>query len=90
MPFRYREYREDPLDADELRSVLSLLGVGPREVLRPKEAKALGVGPEVDGDALVARMAESPTLLQRPIAVRGDRAIVARPETLLRDFLGLA
>ena len=35
-------------------------------------------------------MAESPTLLQRPIAVRGDRAIVARPETLLRDFLSLA
>lgn len=90
MPFRYREYREDPLDVDELRSVLSLLGVGPRDVLRPKEAKALGIGLEVDGDALVARMAESPTLLQRPIVVRGDRAIVARPETLLRGFLGLA
>lgn len=89
MPYRYREYREDPLDADELRSVLSLLGVGPRDVLRPKEAKALGIGPEVDGDALVARMVESPTLLQRPIVVRGDRAIVARPETLLRSFLGL-
>ena len=89
MPFRYREYREDPLDADELRSVLSLLGVGPRDVLRPKEAKALGIGPEVDGDALVVRMAQSPTLLQRPIVVRGDRAIVARPETLLQSFLGL-
>jgi arsenate reductase len=89
VPFRYREYREEPLGADELREVLALLGVGPRDVLRPKEAEALGIGTDVDGDALVARMVEAPTLLQRPIAVRGDRAIVARPETLLRGFLGL-
>ena len=89
MPFRYREYREEPLDADELREVLALLRVGPRDVLRPKEAKALGIGPEIEDDALVDRMAEAPTLLQRPIAVRGDRAILARPETLLRGFLGL-
>ena len=90
MPFRYREYREDPLDADELRSVLSLLGVGPREVL-PLEG---GEGPRGRSGGRRRRAGGAhggvPTLLQRPIAVRGDRAIVARPETLLQDFLGLA
>ncbi len=77
--FTYREYRKDPLSVDELQSVLGKLGVGPREVLRSRDAKKLGLtGSETD-DALIALMAEHPTLLQRPIGVKGELAAVGRP-----------
>lgn len=87
MPFRYREYREEPLDEGELREILGRLGVGPRELLRPKEAKAQGIDGALSDDELIGRMAAHPTLVQRPIALLGDRALLARPETLLPEFL---
>ncbi len=83
----YREYTKEPLTRAEVVDVLGKLGVGPRDVLRARDAKALGVGPEVDDDALVGLMAEHPGLLQRPIVIDGDRAIMARPADLIEDFL---
>jgi arsenate reductase len=84
--FAYREYRESPLDADEIRGVLEKLGLGARDVLRKTDRAATLAGlTGVESDArLIELMAEHPTLLQRPIGVRGDRAVVGRPiENLL-------
>ena len=80
----YREYTKEPLSEDEIRSVLSKLGVGPRDVLRKRDASKAGlVGNETD-DQLIALMADNPRLLERPIGVLGDRAAVGRPpENLL-------
>lgn len=89
IPYVYREYREDPLDEAELRDVLKRLGVGPRAVLRPKEAEAEGIDATVTDDELIARMAAMPTLLQRPIAVKGERAVLGRPVEALAEFLGI-
>lgn len=87
VPYTYREYREQPLSADELRDVLAMLNMGPRDLLRAKEAQAHGIGEDVDGDALLEAMANEPTLVQRPIAIQGGRAILARPADLLTEFL---
>ena len=82
--FTYREYRKEPLSEDELRSVLGKLGVGPRAVLRGRDAKKLGLSGDESDDQLIALMAEHPTLLQRPIGVKGDQAALGRPiENLL-------
>ena len=84
--FTYREYRKDPLGVDELRSLLSRLGASPRDVLRRNDraAKANGVTGEESDERLIQLMAEHPTLLQRPIGVLGNRAVVGRPvENLL-------
>lgn len=89
VPYVYREYRDDPLDEGELRDVLAKLGVGPRAVLRPKEATAEGIDAATGDDELIARMAATPTLLQRPIAVRGERAVLGRPVEALAEFLGI-
>lgn len=56
-----------------------MLDAEPADVLRSRDARKLGVDPEEPGHVLIARMAEHPELLQRPIAVRGDRAVVGRP-----------
>lgn len=85
--FRYREYRTDPLSESEIRSVLKKLGVTARDVLRKRDRSfgELGMTGEEPEDELIARMAEHPTLLQRPIGVKGNRAIVGRPpEELLK------
>lgn len=88
--YRYREYRQDPLSATEIRAVLNKLSVGPKDVLRPRDKafKELGLtGDEPDAE-LIGLMAEHPTLLQRPIGIRGDRAVVGRPVENLLDLAG--
>jgi len=84
IPFTYRDYTKEPLSEEELRSVFSKLGVEPRALLRARDAKKHDVAKELDADALIAAMAEHPRLLQRPIGVLPDRAVVGRPiENLL-------
>lgn len=84
--YRYREYTEEPLDKAELLKVLGYLGVGPKDVLRKNDAafKDNGLtGTESDAK-LIALMVAHPTLLQRPIGVKGKRAVLGRPpENLL-------
>ena len=85
--YRYREYREEPLSVDELRATLSLLGLQPHELLRPKESAAAGISEANGGDAILEAMASDPTLIQRPIMTNGERAILSRPADLLVSFL---
>ncbi|HHO51741.1 MAG TPA: arsenate reductase (glutaredoxin) [Deltaproteobacteria bacterium] len=82
----YRDYTQEPLSQAELRDVLAKLGLGPRDVLRSRDAKKAGLtGSETD-DELIAQMAENPRLLQRPIGIVGDRAALGRPP---KDLLAL-
>jgi arsenate reductase len=77
--FENREYTQDPLSQAEIRDVLTKLGLGPRDVLRGRDAKKAGLsGAESDAE-LIALMADNPRLLQRPIVVKGDRAVIGRP-----------
>lgn len=81
--FTYREYTREPLDEAELRAVLAKLGVGPRDVLRGRDAKKAGLSGQESDDALIALMAQNPRLLQRPIGVVGDKAVIGRPAEAL-------
>lgn len=93
LPYRYREYTKDPLSEDEIRRALRLLGVDPKAVLRrgDRACKELGLSGDEPADVLIAHMATHPTLLQRPIGIRGERALVGRPaEKLLELFADVA
>ena len=87
--YRYRDYIREPLSEEEIRKVLRLLGVPARAVLRTKDAAfaALGLTGEEPEARLIELMARHPTLLQRPIGVAGDRAVVGRPPEALLDLL---
>lgn len=85
--FEYREYKQDPLTRKELQDVLKKLGVGPREVLRTRDANKLGLRGDESDTELIGLMAENPTLLQRPIGVVGDKAAVGRPPEALMELL---
>lgn len=85
------EYHETGLDEATIRDLLAKAGVGPREVLRKREPlvaeRGLLDGDGISDDDLIALMAEHPQLLQRPIAVRGDRALLARPVERVLELL---
>ena len=84
--FTYREYRTSPLSEKELRDVLARLGLTAKDLLRKRDKafKELGLTGAETEDVLIGHMATHPTLLQRPIGVLGDRAVVGRPiEALL-------
>jgi arsenate reductase len=77
------EYHEVGLGEGEIRELVRKTGLRPRDLLRLREplVDELGLRDEggVSDDELVAIMVEHPKLLQRPIAVRGERAVLARP-----------
>ena len=77
--FVYREYTRDPLSVAELTALFVQLGKSPRELLRSRDVKRLELNPDQDDAALIAAMAEHPRLLQRPILVVGEKAVVGRP-----------
>ena len=84
------EYHQTGLTEATIRDLLAKAGVGPRDVLRMREplVDELGLNdPAVGDDEIIAAMVEHPRLLQRPIAVRGDRALLARPVERVLELL---
>ncbi len=88
LEFTYREYRKDALTVAELRRVLGELGLAARAVLRTRDKAngELGLTGEEGEEALLAAMAEHPTLLQRPIGRKDGRAVVGRPVEALLEL----
>jgi arsenate reductase len=82
------DYHVEGLREDELRALIAKAGVGPHALLRGREAKAMGLdAAALDDEALIAAMVEHPALLERPIVVRGDRAVLARPVDRVLELL---
>lgn len=76
------EYLKEPPDAAQIKLLLKKLDMAPRELIRKGEAvyKSQGLADEsLTRDQLVAAMAEHPILIERPIVVRGRRAVIGRP-----------
>jgi arsenate reductase len=85
------EYHDSGLDEATIRALLAKSGLRARDILRTREplVEQLGLldGDGAGDDALIAAMAEHPRLMQRPIAVRGDRALLARPVQRVLELL---
>lgn len=81
------EYLKTPPDEAELRRILALLRIGPRQLLRPAEAKAAGLDdPGLSDAALVAAMAANPAVIERPIVIAGEEARIGRPPERVLDL----
>jgi arsenate reductase (glutaredoxin) len=84
------DYHATGIREDELRGLLGKMGCGPREALRIREPLVEELGLDragVSDEELIARIVANPELLQRPIVVRGDRAVLARPIERALDLL---
>lgn len=72
------EYHVTGLEEAEIRDLLGKAGITAAEALRLREQGARDLATEGD-DVIIAAMVERPELLQRPIVVNGDKAVLARP-----------
>jgi arsenate reductase len=85
-----RRYLDEPPTAAELDAALAALGKEPWEIARMGEdrAKELGLRDLAhDRDAWIAVLAANPILIERPIAIEGDRARLGRPPEDVLELL---
>ena len=88
--FEAVDYHVEPLSADEIRELVRKTGRPARELFRVREPvyTELGLGEgEPDDEEAIALMAEHPQLMQRPVVVRGERAVLARPVERVNELL---
>ncbi len=88
--FEAVNYYEVPLTAEKLRELLVKLGMSARDVLRGDEplARSMGLAERrLPDDELIKIMVENPDLIQRPIVVRGDKAVLCRPAENVKKLL---
>ena len=85
----YVEYLKDTPSRDEIIRVMGLLGIDdPREMMRTGEAVYAELGlAAADRERLVEAMTEHPILIERPIVIRGERAVIARPPEKVLELL---
>ncbi len=78
--FEVNEYLKTPPTIEELKSILLKLNMKPSELIRSKEKtyKELNLK-EASEDELLEAMVNNPKLIERPIVINKDKAIVARP-----------
>jgi arsenate reductase len=75
------------LSEAELRDIAAKMGdVSPREFMREKDAEKAGLSADASDDEVFATMAENPKLIQRPIGVHGERAVLGRPNARLLEI----
>ena len=75
-------YLEEPPSESDLTKILDLLGIEPRELLRTGEVeyKELNLKDRtLDNSKIIKLMSENPKLIERPIVVSGNQAIIGRP-----------
>ena len=84
------EYIKTPPSEDTLRRLLQMLGCEPTEMVHPGPFGKLGRNLEDYNtpDALIGLLLEHPEVMNRPICVRGERAVIARPSEKVHEILG--
>jgi arsenate reductase len=75
------KYLEDVPTKEELVELLKMLNMKARELMRTKEAlyKELNLKDEESEEALIEAMIANPKLIERPIVIRGNKAVIGRP-----------
>lgn len=84
------EYLKQPLSRETLMQFLDLLPNEPADLVRKdKNFKQLGLKADdyVTREAVVDLLLEHPVLMQRPVIIRGERAVIARPSDTVNELL---
>lgn len=79
--FEIVNYLENPLSADEIKDLLKKLGLKAEAIIRKGEPdfKANYKGEKMTENDWIKAMVKFPKLIERPIIIKGDKAVVGRP-----------
>lgn len=85
----YREYLVASPSREELAKLMTLLGIDdPRMMMRTGDALFAELGlATATHEALLEAMVANPKLIERPIVIVGDRAVIARPPQKVEELL---
>jgi len=83
------KYLEETPSVNEIKEILKKLNISARELMRTKEDeyKSLGLKDETDEDKLIEAMAHHPKLIERPVVIKGDRAVLGRPPEKVLELI---
>jgi arsenate reductase (glutaredoxin) len=83
------EYLKDPPNATQLKEIIGKLGVEPEALVRKSEEiyKSRYAGKSLTASQWITAMVKDPTLIERPIVVRGKRAVIGRPPENVKSLL---
>lgn len=87
--FEIINYLEEVPSKNELRKVLDYLSLSPEQLVRKNEAiwKEKFKGRILTDDQIIDAMLEYPKLIERPIIIKGDRAVIGRPSEKITELL---
>jgi len=84
------KYLDEKITQETITKMLKMLGFqSAREWMRTTEAvyKELDLKNVTDEDALIEAMIQNPKLIQRPVLVKGKKAIIGRPAETILEFI---
>ena len=83
------KYLDTKPTVQEIEDILKMLELSPREMMRIKEDiyKELNLKDEEDNAKLIEVMATYSKLIERPIIIKGNKAIIGRPTSRIAEFL---
>ena len=86
---KYKFYLHEPMSVEELKLLLQKLDVPVTEIVRRTEPQfeAGYAGKELSEIEWLQAVVDNPVVLQRPIVVNGDKAIIARPAQKVLEIL---
>lgn len=88
-PFKVVEYLKKAPSIDELEAVLKKLKMKPHDIVRTKEPIYIEKykGKELSEQEWLQALHEHPILIERPIVINGDKAVIARPPERVNEIL---
>jgi len=83
------KYLDTPLNKEEIENLLKMLGINARDLMRTKEDiyKELNLKEVSDENVLINAMVENPKLIERPIVIKNNKAVIGRPPSKIVEFL---
>jgi arsenate reductase len=87
--FEIIKYLDNPLSVDELKALLKKLGIPAIDLVRKNEAvwKEQYKGQTLSEDQVIHAMLNNPKLIERPIVVNNNKAVIGRPPELIKNIL---
>lgn len=88
-PFTIVKYLNEPLSKEELTEIIRKLGIAPIDLVRQKETvwKEKYKNKQLTDEQIIDAMLMHPALIERPIVVHNDKAVIARPADKIKEIL---
>ncbi|MDY2586712.1 arsenate reductase (glutaredoxin) [Winogradskyella aquimaris] len=87
--FEIVKYLEDLLSEEDLKTIISKLDIKPIDLIRKNEStwKSDFKGKELTDEQIIKAMVNHPKLIERPIVVNNDKAVIGRPKERILDII---